>query len=30
MNDHTVLLFTRNGLGEAPAELQQKLVYRRV
>ncbi len=25
MNDHTVLLFTRNGLGEAPDELQQKL-----
>ena len=25
MNDHTVLLFTRNGLGDAPAELQQKL-----
>ncbi len=25
MNENTVLLFTRNGLGEAPAELQQKL-----
>ena len=25
MNDHTVLVFTRNGLGDAPAELQQKL-----
>ncbi len=25
MNDNTVLLFTRSGLGEAPAELQQKL-----
>ena len=25
MNDQTVLLFTRNGLGDAPAELQQKL-----
>jgi len=25
MNDHTVLVFTRNGLGDAPTELQQKL-----
>jgi hypothetical protein len=25
MNDQTVLVFTRNGLGGAPAELQQKL-----
>ena len=25
MNDHTILLFTRNGLGDAPVELQQKL-----
>ena len=25
MDDNTVLLFTRNGLGEAPAELQQAL-----
>jgi sulfur relay (sulfurtransferase) complex TusBCD TusD component (DsrE family) len=25
MNDTTILTFTRNGLGEAPAELQQKL-----
>ena len=25
MNDSTVLLFTRNGLGDAPAELQQSL-----
>jgi hypothetical protein len=25
MNDHTVLVFTRNGMGDAPAELQQKL-----
>ena len=25
MNDNTVLVFTRNGLGDAPAELQQKL-----
>ena len=25
MNDQTILVFTRNGLGEAPAELQQKL-----
>ncbi len=28
MNDNTVLLFTRNGLGDAPAELQQKLVVK--
>ena len=28
MNDNTVLLFTRNGLGEAPADLQQKLVVK--
>lgn len=26
MNDNTVLVFTHNGLGAAPAELQQKLV----
>jgi len=26
MDNSTVLLFTRNGLGEAPAELQQALV----
>ena len=26
MNNTTILVFTRNGLGEAPAELQQKLV----
>jgi sulfur relay (sulfurtransferase) complex TusBCD TusD component (DsrE family) len=25
MNDHTILVFTRDGLGEAPADLQQKL-----
>lgn len=25
MNNRTVLVFTRNGLGEGPAELQQKL-----
>ena len=25
MSDQTILVFTRNGLGEAPAELQQKL-----
>jgi sulfur relay (sulfurtransferase) complex TusBCD TusD component (DsrE family) len=25
MNDHTILVFTRGGLGEAPADLQQKL-----
>ncbi len=28
MNDSTILLFTRNGLGEAPAELQQKLAVK--
>src|SRR3989304_5410441 len=28
MNDHTALLFTRNGLGAAPAELQQKLALK--
>jgi sulfur relay (sulfurtransferase) complex TusBCD TusD component (DsrE family) len=28
MNDQTVLLFTRNGLGDAPAELQQKLAVK--
>jgi sulfur relay (sulfurtransferase) complex TusBCD TusD component (DsrE family) len=28
MNDHTILLFTRNGLGDAPAELQQKLAVK--
>jgi intracellular sulfur oxidation DsrE/DsrF family protein len=28
MNDQTVLVFTRNGLGEAPAELQQKLAVK--
>ncbi len=25
MNDNTVLVFTRNGMGDAPVELQQKL-----
>lgn len=25
MNYNTILVFTRNGLGDAPAELQQKL-----
>ena len=25
MDDNTILVFTRNGLGEAPADLQQKL-----
>jgi hypothetical protein len=25
MNDKTILVFTHNGLGDAPAELQQKL-----
>jgi sulfur relay (sulfurtransferase) complex TusBCD TusD component (DsrE family) len=25
MNDHTILVFTHNGMGAAPAELQQKL-----
>ncbi len=25
MNDQTILIFTRNGLGHAPEELQQKL-----
>ena len=28
MNDNTILLFTRNGLGDAPAELQQKLAVK--
>jgi len=28
MNDQTILVFTRNGLGEAPAELQQKLAVK--
>lgn len=28
MNNQTVLLFTRNGLGEASAELQSKLAQR--
>jgi sulfur relay (sulfurtransferase) complex TusBCD TusD component (DsrE family) len=28
MPSDTVILFTRNGLGEAPAELQQKLVVK--
>jgi len=28
MNDNTILVFTRNGLGEAPAELQQKLAVK--
>jgi hypothetical protein len=28
MNDHTILVFTRNGLGDAPAELQQKLAVK--
>lgn len=26
MNKNTMVLFTRNGMGDAPAELQQKLV----
>lgn len=25
MNKNTIILFTRNGMGDAPAELQQKL-----
>ncbi len=25
MNDHTILVFTHNGLGHAPEDLQQKL-----
>ncbi len=25
LDNHTILVFTCNGLGEAPAELQQKL-----
>ena len=28
MNHNTILVFTRNGLGAAPAELQQKLVLK--
>jgi len=28
LNDNTILLFTRNGLGDAPAELQQKLAVK--
>lgn len=28
MNDNTILVFTRNGLGDAPAELQQKLAVK--
>ena len=28
MNDRTVLVFTRNGMGDAPAELQQKLTVK--
>ena len=28
MNDNTILLFTRNGLGDAPTELQQKLAVK--
>ena len=28
MNDNIVLLFTRYGLGEAPAELQRKLTVK--
>jgi sulfur relay (sulfurtransferase) complex TusBCD TusD component (DsrE family) len=28
MNNQTVLLFTRNGLGEAPADLQEKLAQK--
>ena len=28
MNDHTVLLFTRNGMGDAPADLQRKLAVK--
>jgi hypothetical protein len=28
MNDRTVLVFTRNGLGDAPADLQQKLAVK--
>ena len=28
MDDHTILVFTRNGLGDAPIELQQKLAVK--
>jgi sulfur relay (sulfurtransferase) complex TusBCD TusD component (DsrE family) len=28
MNNNTILVFTRNGLGAAPAELQQKLALK--
>ena len=28
MNDHTILLFTRNGMGDTPAELRQKLAVK--
>lgn len=28
MNDNTILVFTRHGLGDAPAELQQKLTVK--
>lgn len=28
MNDNTILVFTRDGLGDAPAELQQKLAVK--
>jgi hypothetical protein len=28
MNNHTILVFTRNGMGDAPAELQQKLAVK--
>ncbi len=28
MNDNTVLLFTRNGMGDAPADLQRKLAVK--
>jgi sulfur relay (sulfurtransferase) complex TusBCD TusD component (DsrE family) len=28
MNDNTILVFTHNGLGDAPAELQQKLALK--
>ncbi len=28
MNPNTILVFTRNGLGDAPAELQQKLALK--
>ena len=28
MNDQTILVFTRNGLGRAPDDLQQKLAVK--